>query len=164
MSEHRYPLSTLLGDYARAGLGFALTGAPILFLSLNVYVVAVLAALAAVFALFGGLTLLRHLRRIDLGEDGISASGWRPVRLDWNALDAVNLRYFTTRRDGARGWMELKLSAAGRRLLLDSRIAGFHEIAASVARAVRRRHLAISQSTASNFSALGIEIAHGIRE
>ncbi|MGH7124855.1 MAG: hypothetical protein ACREFI_10815, partial [Stellaceae bacterium] len=82
-----------------------------------------------------------------------------PVQLTWEALEGVNLRYFATRRDGSKGWMELKLRGAGRRLLLDSRIDGFNDIAQRTARVVAQRHLPLTPATAANFTALGISMA-----
>jgi hypothetical protein len=159
MSEHRYPADALLGDYARAGAGLLLAGAPLVLVPLNVYVEGALGALVALFACFGGLTALRHARRIEVGEEGIAARGPFPVQLTWEALDGVNLRYFATRRDGSKGWMELRLRCAGRRLLLDSRIDGFNDIAQRTARVAERRHLPLTPATAANFAALGISMA-----
>ena len=80
MSEHRYPVDTLLGDYVRAGAGLLLAGAPLVLVPLNVYVEGVLGALAALFGCFGGLTALRHLRRIEVGEEGIARIDTLPLR------------------------------------------------------------------------------------
>lgn len=159
MSEHRYPMDALLGDYVRAGAGLLLAGAPLVLVPLNIYVESVLGGLAALFGCFGGLTALRHLHRIEVGEEGIAARGPFPVQLTWEALDGVTLRYFATRRDGSRGWMELKLRGAGGRLLLDSRIDGFNDIAERTARAAARRQLPLTPATAANFAALGIPLA-----
>ena len=159
MSEHRYPADALVGDYLRAGAGLLLVGAPLVLVPLNIYVEGALGGLAALFGAFGGLTALRQLRRIEVGEEGIAARGPFPVRLTWEALEGVTLRYFATRRDGARGWMELKLRGAGRRLLLDSRIDGFNDIAQRTARAAARRQLPLTPATAANFAALGIPMA-----
>lgn len=159
MSEHRYPTDALLGDYVRAGAGLLLAGAPLVLVPLNIYVEGVLGVLAALFACFGALTALRHARRIEVGEEGIAARGPFPVRLTWEALDGVNLRYFATRRDGSKGWMELKLRGAGHRLLLDSRIDGFNDIAQRTARVAAQRHLPLTPATTANFAALGISMA-----
>jgi hypothetical protein len=164
MSEHRYPADVLIGDYLRAGAGLLLVGAPLMLIPLNIYVEGMLGGLAALFGTFGGLTALRHLRRIELGEEGIAARGPFPVQLTWEALEGVTLRYFATRRDGSRGWMELRLRGAGRRLLLDSRIDGFNDIAQRTARAAARRHLPLTPATAANFAALGIPMAPGAGE
>jgi hypothetical protein len=159
MSEHRYPTDALIGDYVRAGAGLLLVGAPLVLIPLNIYVEGMLVGLAALFGAFGGLTALRQLRPIEVGEEGIAARGPFPVRLTWEALEGVTLRYFATRRDGSSGWMELKLRGAGRRLLLDSRIDGFNDIAQRTARAAARRHLPVTPATAANFAALGIPMA-----
>jgi hypothetical protein len=164
MSEHRYPADALLGDYVRACAGLLLAGAPLVLVPLNLYVEGVLGALVALFACFGGLTAVRHARRIEVGEEGIAARGPFPVQLTWEALDGVNLRYFATRRDGSRGWMELRLRGAGRRLLLDSRIDGFNDIAQRTARVAERRHLPLTPATAANFAALGISMASSAGE
>ena len=60
--------------------------------------------------------------------------------------------------------MELKLRGAGRRLLLDSRIEGFNDIAQRTASAVARRHLPLTPATAANFAALGIPMASSAGE
>jgi hypothetical protein len=164
MSEHRYPTDALIGDYLRAGAGMALTGTPLVLTPLNLYVVGVLGALVALFGVFGALTALRHLRRVEVGEDGISLVGPFPARLAWAALESVNLRYFTTRRDGAKGWMELRLVGEGRRVMLDSRIEGFDRIARQAAVAAERQRLALNPTTTTNFAALGIRLAPGAGE
>ncbi|HTS90581.1 MAG TPA: hypothetical protein VMG55_01155 [Stellaceae bacterium] len=164
MSEHRYPTDALIGDYLRAGAGMALTGLPLLLTPLNPYVVAVLAGLTALFGVFGLLTALRHLRRVELGDDGIALVGPFPARLAWAALENVSLRYFATRRDGAKGWMELRLAGEGRRVMLDSRIEGFDRIARQAAVAAERRHLSLNPTTTTNFAALGIRMAPGAGE
>lgn len=158
MTAYRYPLSALAGDYARAGAGLVLTGTPLILVPLNIYVAGVCAALAALFAAFGGLTVLRHLRAIEVGEAGIAARGPFPVLVRWEALEGVALRYYATRRDGASGWMELVLRGAGHRVMLDSRIEGFSDIAARVSSVAQRRHLPVTPATAANFAALGIPL------
>jgi hypothetical protein len=158
MSEHRYPLSALVGDYTRAGAGVLLTGAPLVMLPLNLYVMTILGGLTALFAAFAGATYLRQRCRIVLDADAIAARGFFPVRLYWNMIDGVRLRYFATRRDGKHGWMELTLRSAGRKLRLDSRMEDFSAIARLAADAARRRHLGLTPATAANFAALGIEL------
>jgi len=164
MSEHRYPTDALLGDYLRAGAGMMLTGLPLALTPLNAYVAAALGGLTALFGAFGGLTALRQLRRVELRPDGIALVGPFPARLAWAALESVSLRYFATRRDGAKGWMELRLAGEGGRLMLDSRIQGFDRIARQAAEAAERRHLALNPTTTNNFAALGIRMAPGAGE
>jgi hypothetical protein len=159
MSEHRYPLDVLLGDYARAGAGIVLTGAPLVLLPLNFYVTSILGTLTALFAAFAGATYLRQRCRIELDAGAIAARGGvSPVRLSWDSIDSVRLRYFATRRDGKHGWMELTLHGTGGKLRLDSRVEDFSAIARLAGAAARRRHIGMTPSTTANFAALGIEL------
>jgi len=141
-----------------------LTGLPLVLTPLNIYVASVLGGLTALFGVFGLLTALRQLRRVELREDAIALLGPFPARVAWAALESVNLRYFATRRDGAKGWMELRLAGEGRRLMLDSRIDGFDRIARQAAVAAERRHLSLNPTTTTNFAALGIRMAPGAGE
>lgn len=52
MTRHRYPPSALLGDYARAALGLALTLLPLLLVAMPPVAAAIFALLALLFALF----------------------------------------------------------------------------------------------------------------
>jgi hypothetical protein len=158
VTRHRYPARALAGDYARAGLGIALTAPPLLLLELNTAVFILFAVLIALFAVFAWRTLLRQLGAIQMDEVTIRRSGLFPLRMAWDALDELRLGYYATRRDGTGGWMQLALRAGRRRLQLDSRIDGFTAIAAHAAIAARRRHLPLSPVTASNLAALGIAV------
>jgi hypothetical protein len=158
MTRHRYPTASLLGDYARAGLGLAVTGGPVVLVPVNAVVAGGLGTLALVFLLFAGGTALRQLRTVSVDEQGIAVDGPFALRLDWDRLEAVTLRYFATKR-GAAGWMQLVLRAGWRRLALDSRIEGFEAIAARAAAAAARRGLVLGEATQANFTALGISVA-----
>ena len=158
MSEHRYPMGVLVGDYARAGAGVLLTGGSLVLLPLNLYVRVLLGTLTALFLAFAGSTYLRQRCRVEVDGETIAASGVFPVRLSWNALDGVRLRYFATRRDRKNGWMELTLRGAGRKMRLDSRLDDFPSIARRAAEVARERHLGLTPTTVANFAALGIEL------
>lgn len=159
MSRHRYPVSALAGDYARAAAGLALAIPPLVLVQLNAVVASIFALLAALFAVFAWRTLLRQLGTIEMNDAEICRAGLFPVCLRWDSLDEVKLGYYATRRDGASGWMQLALRAGRRRLRLDSRIEGFAAIAARAAAVARQRDLALSPATANNLAALGIAAA-----
>ena len=156
MTRHRYPLAVLAGDYARAAAGLALATPPLVLLELNTAVATIFALLVVLFAIFAWRTLLRQLGTIEMTESAIHSTGLFPVRLDWDALDALKLGYYATRRDGGGGWMQLALGAGRRRLRLDSRIADFKAIAARAAAAARQRGVPLSAATSNNLAALGI--------
>lgn len=159
MTRHTYPVSALLGDYARAVFGFALCALPLALLSLNPYVAAVFAVLALLFLVFGVRTALRQLGPLEMSDTAIRSTGPFPLQLDWAALDDMKLAYYATRRDGKSGWMQLALRAGGRRLRLDSRIEDFAAIVRRALRAATQRRLPLSAATMTNLAALGIAAA-----
>jgi len=158
MSVHRYPTSALLADYGRAGVGLALTGGPVLLLTPAPSFAWSLGALALVFAVFAGRTMLRQLTRIELAPEGVRSIGPWPRRIEWDRLEAVSLRYFSTKRDRRDGWMQLDLKAAGGRLRLDSTLDDFHLIARRAVEAAGNRGLSLAETTRGNLQGLGIRL------
>ena len=158
MTVHAYPATALAGDYARAAAGFALVTTPLAIVPVGAAVAGLLGAGSLLFAAFGVRTALRQLRRLEMGDEELRIAGVLPTELRWDAVDRVKLAYFSTRRDGRDGWMQLSLAGGGRRLKLDSRIEGFHAIAAKAAEVVDRRGIAVTPGTSANFAALGIPL------
>lgn len=156
MTRHHYPKGALLGDYARAALGLALTLPPLLLPGMLPAVTAIFALLALLFGAFALSTLVRQLGTLALDEAGIAIEGGLSRRIDWQALERMTLRWFASRRDRGAGFMQLVLKGGGRRIALDSRIDGFAAIAAAASRAAETRGLALSDSTLANLAALGI--------
>ena len=64
MSEYRYSAAALKGDLVRAGIGFVLCATPLALVSLETWVVLLLAAPAGLFVLFGVRTWLRRGVRV----------------------------------------------------------------------------------------------------
>jgi hypothetical protein len=155
MTRHAYPSSAMIGDYARAAAGLVPSAAILATMPLASPAAGVLAALAALFGVFGLRTALRHGTEIELTETGLVASGPLGGSIAWAELDAIKLAYYSTRRDRSRGWMQLELRAGRSRLRLDSRIEGFGLVVDRAAAAARARGLALSAATASNLEALG---------
>ncbi len=117
----------------------------------------ILASLAALFALFGIRTALRHATRIDVSETGLRASGPLAAAIRWAELDRLKLAYYSTRRDRRDGWMQLELKGDGATIRLDSRIAGFNDLVERSALAAAARGVELSAATAANLEALGIK-------
>jgi hypothetical protein len=163
MTIHAYPLDALVGDYARAAAGLALSAGPLAALRPGPLVSLILGGLALLFAAFLVRTLLRHLTRLELFDDRIVRAAPVPAAIPWDDLAAVKLRYYTTHRDGRDGWLHLVLGGAHRRIAMDSRLAGFDAILRRAAREAGRRHLALGPATAANFAALGLDVAGGVR-
>src|SRR3546814_18715301 len=101
-------------------------------------------------------TLLRQLTAVTLDEDGVSTSGPRNARVRWQELERVDLRYFSTRRDREKGWMQLRLWGKDQSVSVDSTLEGFIEIARTAAEAAATRCISASPVTDENFRAIGI--------
>ena len=152
---YRYPWQAMVPDYARAGLGIACTAVPVLLMDLPGPVTGVLAFLAAIFTVFGLQAALRHATRILISARDIRAL---PIgtRLDWDKLTRLKLAYFSVRRDGRKGWMELKLGSGRRTLRIDSRLDGFTEVVRQAVAAASQACVPLQPATLSNLATLGI--------
>ncbi len=156
MSRHVYPTSAMISDYLRAAAGFMPTAALLALAPVGVVAGVILGGLAAMFAVFGIRTALRHASPIEMSEAGVSASGPLGTAIRWDRLDAIKLGYYSTRRDRRDGWMQLELRAGTSRIRLDSRIDGFAQLVGRAARAGAAREIELSPPTAANLQALGI--------
>ena len=158
ITKHVYPASAMISDYLRAAAGLVPTG--LLFASVPVSPVAgaVLGSFAAIFAVFGLRTALRHGTSLEMSETELRARGAWSGTVAWAELDRMKLAYYSTRRDRSSGWMQLELAAGGRRVRLDSRIAGFDRVVRRAAAAAAARGLALSEATMANLEALGVRL------
>jgi hypothetical protein len=160
VTEYRYPRGALRGDFARAGIGLAITVGPALMIPLMSPAELVLGPLAVLFLVFGIRTWQRSVAVIAVTARDISLSAPWQARLAWHNLKAVRLNYYSTRFDRSGGWMQLMLKGGGgpdgATIRLDSTLDGFSEIARQVAAIARANRIELSEATRNNFSALGI--------
>lgn len=161
----RYNVKDLRGDYLRAAAGVVFALVPLLFGAANPAIVGILGGLAALFAVFGLATFVRHRSVIFVDDTVIGMSGvgmTRPFQqtLVWDKVEQVTLSYYTTRRDGSKGRMHLRLadrkSFFRRRFSIDSTLEGFETIASAAFTAAKRNGLTLSPATKANFRALGL--------
>jgi len=152
---YRYPWRAMVADHSRAVLGVVCTVTPLILADLPPLAAGVLAVLAILFALFGMQAIYRHTTRILVSEGDIRARPLGP-RLAWDSLTRLTLAYFSVRRDGRRGWMELKLRSGRRTLRIDSRLDGFTEVVRQAAAAAGGACLHLDTPTVSNLATLGI--------
>ncbi len=158
---YRYPWRAMLPDYARAVVGLASTAAPLTLMEPPALVTVVLAFLAMAFALFGAQAALRHATRILVSERDVRALPMG-TRLVWDSLSRLTLVYFSVRRDGRNGWMELKVQSGDRTLRIDSRLDGFTDVVRQAAAAASDVCLHLEPSTVSNLVTLGIGEGLGV--
>ncbi len=166
MSDLRYPLAALRGDYFRAALGAALSLAPALAIPLASPVDYLLLPAAALFLIFGLRTWQRQQSRVVIDRQGISLFRAGRVSFPWRSVRAVRLSYFSTRADRREGWMQLTLtgedpqrSPGVHKIRIDSSLDGFEQVARCAAAAARMNDVAISAATRANFEALGIDMS-----
>ena len=117
-----------------------------------------LTGFAALFAVFGIRTALRHCTSIEVTEAALQSSGLLQASIWWSELDRMKLSYYSTRRDGRGGWMQLKLGAGWSTLRIDSRVEGFSELVIASVKAAEMRGLSLDPATSANLQALGIEL------
>lgn len=158
---YRYPARAMVPDHVRTVLGVACTAAPLILMDLPGLVQAVLAFLAMIFALFGTQAVLRQSTRILLSERDIRATPMG-TQLAWDSLTRLTLAYFSVRRDGRSGWMELKMQSGRRTLRIDSRLDGFTEVVRQATAAASRACLHLDATTLSNLANLGIVVGMGV--
>lgn len=158
VTRHSYPASAMIGDYLRAAAGLVPAGALFATVSVGAVSATMLGGLAAIFAVFGLRTVLRHGTSLEMTEAELRARGvWRRT-IAWAELDRMKLAYYSTRRDRKSGWMQLELGARGTRVSLDSRIAGFDRLVRRAAAMAAARGIALSEATVANLEALGVRL------
>ena len=154
----RYPARVLWLDYAGSGSGLALSLGLIVLVRPAAPVAWVAAAVAALFLVYFGRTVCRQLTHIELDETGIRvvgpAVGLLSAGIRWADLCLLRLDYYSTRRDGEGGWMQLRLGDARHTIRIDSDLDGFAELVRAAAHAAAPRELAIDTATAANLKVL----------
>jgi hypothetical protein len=157
-TRHVYPASAMVGDYLRAAAGVVPVGVVFAAVPVGTVAATVLGSFAALFAVFGVRTVLRHGTSLEMTDTELRTQGaWRRT-IPWAELDRMKLAYYSTSRDRRSGWMQLELGAGGARVRLDSRIDGFDQLVWRAAEVAATRGIALSDATMANLQALGIRL------
>ena len=157
MTRHRHTARSLAADYIRAGAGFALTAGPALFAPTAGPVFWVLFLLAAVFAIYAASVAFRHASVIEVSDTGIAVTGPVSRSIRWHDLREMRLKYFSTRRDGAQGWMQLVLKGSDAIIRIESTLGGFADIVKRAAKAANDEGINLSRTTLGNLELLGVK-------
>lgn len=160
----RYQASRVWPDVARGLAGFAVTAGPLPWLLGSPIPLFILGGLSVAFGIFtaGAARRLRTVVRLD--ETGISTSGSGGATVSWDDMQAVDLSYFSTRRDRERGWMQLRVRGNTGTIRVDSSLDGFRTVADRAIAAASARELPMTETTLANMSALSSGELHGPRE
>ena len=145
----------MVSDYLVSGAGLALTVPPLAMFELPAVTVWILAPMSLGFAVHGLGVLRRQRTRVETDGEGLWFSPPRR-RIAWNEITRFGLAYFSTRRDGARGWMELKVASPAATLRVDSRLERFNELVGRAWSAASRRGIEPDPTTRANLEALGL--------
>ncbi len=155
-TEHKYPLSYLLGDYASAAFGVAIMILLFTLASFHYLVLLFMLALTAVFLIFGARTYIRHNTVIKVDDVGVRAVGLLPKQMPWAEISELDLRYFSTRRDRRRGWMQLRLKSGKKVLRIESQIDDFESVARRAYDKCAAEGAAMNVATMANLKSMGI--------
>jgi hypothetical protein len=156
-SRHAYPTSAMIGDYFRAAAGLVPAAAILATTPVGDAGAILLGGFAAIFAIFGLRTALRHGTSLEMTQTELRATGMLRRTMAWNEIDRMKLAYYSTSRDRKQGWMQLQLAAGSARLGLDSRISGFDRLVRRAAAAAAARHLDLNDATVANLRSLGLD-------
>ena len=159
MQHFHYSFAGLLPNWGRGAAGLVSGLALTIFtvpLSTLFYISVVLTAL---FTLFLARTAIRQGTAFAVDGEGVVArrsvlGGTWVTRIGWRDMRGVRLRYFSTRRDRSRGWLEVSIAGAGRRISADSSLDGFPALVTAVTDAAERCGLSLDGATVANLDLL----------
>tara|TARA_R110002096_G_scaffold280581_1_gene474686 strand:- start:448 stop:960 length:513 start_codon:yes stop_codon:yes gene_type:complete len=155
-ARFHYPLGNLWPDYLRAGLGFGLTMIPMPYaVGGNILVMLIVFGLAGLFASFGISTFIRQKSTVAISDQGIWIEGPRAKALEWNDVAEVDLRFFSTRKERDKGWLQMKISGGGTTIKADSNLNDFDSLLRNVVTAITRHDLSVSPIGRENFASMG---------
>lgn len=154
---HRHTFRSLAADYTRSGGGILVTALPLAAVETTGVVAWMLGAGALLFAVYGFNTVIRHLGTVECSETAISVSGPLKRVVAWSEVSDVRVRYFSTRRDGRKGWMQLVVKSSGASVRIESTLVGFADIVALAVKAAHKRGIDLSPTTLGNIEVLGVK-------
>ena len=73
----------------------------------------------------------------------------------------MSVDYYSTRRDGSKGWMQMRISGGGTSVRLDSTLDGFAQVVRRAASEAEKRGIALPPATQANLAALGTTTGRG---
>lgn len=124
-----YPTKAMAPDLAKSIVGLLICGVIALIPEMLAIIQWTAAGLALLFVFYFVRTLLRFQSKIYISEYGIRLSSIRGgTAFAWSELSKFRLRYFSTKRDGNKGWFELTLQAGESRIVAESSLVGFDEL------------------------------------
>ena len=156
-TSHRHTFKSLTSDYTRSFGGVLVMVLPLSSVETTGTVAWALAAGALLFAVYGFNTILRHLGAVECNDTGISVSGLFRRSVAWTEVTDVQVRYFSTRRDGRKGWMQLVFKSPTASIRIESTLTGFTDIVGAAVNAANTKGIDLSSTTLGNAEVLGVK-------
>jgi hypothetical protein len=152
MKRFYYPPTALWPDELRFAAGAITCFGLVLFATPQSVIFVLLSGLGLLFAWFGASTMWRRQIEVELNSSGIALRNrWgvrsRWVEIPWSAIRAIDLRYFSTRRDRSEGWLQLTIKSDSARISVDSRLIGFAGLVEHALRAAEANGIALNEAT-----------------
>jgi hypothetical protein len=156
----RYPASSLIGDYCRAGVVVAVGCAVLLSVPRAPAIIVIFGGLTLLFLIFGLRTAQRHIMQVAITNEAIGTRDVVAKSLPWDKLERLKLRFYGTRKQlsGGGGFMQLTLKGDGTSMSFESSIDSFTLIAWRAAKAARENRISVDPTSAGNLLDLGIDI------
>lgn len=156
MREFRYSFSSLLPHYLRAGGGFIIALAVILFASDTSVTIWIVGPIALLFLAFGCATVLKQMTVLQTSTEGLARLGPFNRSIRWQELQRFELRYYSIKRDRSDGWMQMTIRGKGRSISVESTIEGFSDLVAIASAAAETQGVGLSEASQTNLEALGL--------
>ena len=124
-----YPSKLMAPDLAKSIVGLLICGVIALIPEMLAIIQWTSAGLALLFVFYFARTVIRFQSKIYVSEYGIRLSSLRGgTAFAWPELSKFRLRYFSTKRDGNKGWFELTLQAGDAKIVAESTLDGFDDL------------------------------------
>lgn len=119
MQQLRYPFSALLGDYVRGLAGLAVSLVIVVTYDRANSMIWLFLGLTLLFLVYTMRTVLRQTTTVAWDDRGLTVTQWRgwrwELRLDWDRLQYLSLRYYAPRKTKKKGMGSLLGRLGGRR-------------------------------------------------
>ncbi|AUG52739.1 hypothetical protein CSC3H3_08475 [Thalassospira marina] len=146
-----YPRRVVMPDLIRSFLGIVLCAGIAATPDIIELLRWIAAALILLFVVYLLRTLFRLRSRMHVSDYGVRQSGvFSSSAFGWSELSGFRLRYFSTRRDGKKGWFEMTLHAAGTKLVAESSLQGFGRLLELARDAASDNQIMIDDVTRTN--------------
>jgi len=146
-----YPPKLMAPDLAKSVVGLLICGVIALIPDMLSIIKWTAAGLALLFVFYFARTLMRFQSKLYVSEYGIRLSDIRGgTAFAWPELSKFRLRYFSTKRDGNKGWFELTLQAGESKIVAESTLDGFDDLLEISRDWAKDNHLLVDDVTRTN--------------